>query len=82
MRFNGWNKSFQWIDNRLSITGVSASHFSLKVGNLARAKYENGIGWTRRIPAAEWRNRGGGRGEKETPADAEYNEPFYTSRRL
>ena len=21
MRFNGWNKSFQWIDNRLSITG-------------------------------------------------------------
>ena len=35
------------------------------------AKYGNGVGWTRRIPAAEWRNRGGGRGETESPADAE-----------
>ena len=82
MRFNGWNKSFQWIDNRPSISCDSASHFSRKVGNLARAKCGNGIGWTRRIPAAEWRNRGGGRSERETPADAECNEPFYTSRRL
>ena len=30
------------------------------------------IGWTRRIPVAEWRNRGGGRGERESPADAEH----------
>ena len=35
------------------------------------AKCGNGVGWTRRIPAAEWRNRGGGRGETESPADAE-----------
>ena len=70
MRFNGWNKSFQWIDNRLSITGVSASHFSRKEGNLARAKCGNGIGWTRRIPAAEWRNSVGGRGERGERAKA------------
>ena len=48
-------KSFQWIDNHPSITDDSASHFSRKVGNLAMAKYGNVIGWTRRIPAAEWR---------------------------
>ena len=40
--------------------------------NLARAKCGNGVGWTRRIPAAEWRNRGGDwAGEAESPADAE-----------
>ena len=35
------------------------------------AKCGNGVGWTRRILAAEWRNRGGGRGETESPTDAE-----------
>ena len=35
------------------------------------AKFGNGIGWTRRIPAAELRNRGGRRGETASPADAE-----------
>ena len=35
------------------------------------AKCGNGIGWTRRIPAAEWWNRSGGRGERGSPADAE-----------
>ena len=39
--------------------------------DLVWAKCGNGIGWTRRIPAAEWRNRGGGRGEAEGPAEAE-----------
>ena len=72
MRFNGWNTSSQWINNRLSIAGVSVSHFSRKVGNLARAKYENGIDWTQRITAAKWRNRGGGRGETKSSADAEH----------
>ena len=37
----------------------------------AGAKCGNKIDWTRRIPAAEWWNRGGGRGETESPADAE-----------
>ena len=32
---------------------------------LVGAKCGNGSGWMRRIPAAEWRNRGGGRGEKD-----------------
>ena len=51
-------KSFQWIDNHPSITDDSASNFSRKVRNLAMAKYGNVIDWTRRIPAAEGRNRG------------------------
>ena len=70
MRFYGWNKPFQWIDNRPSITDDFASHFSRKVGNLAMAKCGSGIGRARQIPAAEWRNQGGGRGETECPADA------------
>ena len=46
MRFNGWNKSFQWIDNRPSITGGGTAESGRRDGGMRKtAADERGGFW-------------------------------------
>ena len=61
-------KEHQYYNTKPPWANAAVSLGSIRVW---QAKCGNGSGWTRRIPAAEWRNRGGGRSKAESPADAE-----------